>query len=284
MATVWTEEEKDKTETLRKRCGDLLAKLGEDYPKHKVDGMLIRFLRARNHDLTKSTEFLRNHLEWRIENLPIDLEDVRDELMKGKYGIAGYDLGGNPCICIHQQKMGPHTYDDIEVVKKVCLFATRCVSFCHISALPSLLLSRPPPPPPPPPPHHPQQSIVFALEWLCDNKVAPDGKFSVVYSRVNCTPENSDVDWVKAVAPLLQNHYPERLYKAYLAPAPWIMRGVWNMVKYFFDPNTRSKIELWADPDGLTEFIDRETLDDAFNADLVDPSILFDQLGAGGDE
>ena len=45
------------------------------------------------------------------------------------------------------------------------------------------------------------------------------------------------------------------------------------MVKYFFDPNTRAKIELWSDPDGLTEFIDRQTLDDAFNADLVDPSI-----------
>ena len=191
MVTEWTEEEKDKTETLRKRCGDLFAKLGDEYPKHKIDGMLIRFLRARNHDLAKSTEFLRSHLEWRIENLPIVLDqDVRDELMKGKYGIAGYDLGGNPCICIHQQKMGPHTYDDIEIVKK---------------------------------------SIIYALVWLCDNKVAPDGKFSVVYSRVNCVPENSDVDWVKAVAPLLQNHYPERLYKAYLAPAPWIMRGVWNV-------------------------------------------------------
>ena len=187
MVTDWTEEEKDKTETLRRRCKDLISELGEDYPKHKVDGMLIRFLRARDCDVTKATVFLRDHLKWRLENFPIAIDDVRGELLKGKYGIAGYDLAGHPCICIHQQKMGPHTYDDIEVVKK---------------------------------------SIVFALEWLCDNKVAPDGKFSVVYSRVNCVPENSDVEWVKAVAPLLQNHYPERLYKAYLAPAPWVMRGV----------------------------------------------------------
>ena len=62
-----------------------------------------------------------------------------------------------------------------------------------------------------------------------------------------------------------------------LALSVWVK--IWNMVKYFFDPKTRAKIELWSDPDGLTEFIDRETLDDAFNADIVDPSILFKEAG-----
>jgi hypothetical protein len=57
------------------------------------NGQLVRFLRARNHDIDKAEPFLRAHLEWRARTLPIYPRDVYDELVKGTVILLSAPFG-----------------------------------------------------------------------------------------------------------------------------------------------------------------------------------------------
>jgi hypothetical protein len=41
---------------------------------------------------------------------------------------------------------------------------------------------------------------------------------------------------------ILQRHYPERLYRAYVCNPPWVFSTFWAVIKPFVDPVTKTKI------------------------------------------
>ncbi|KAL3942700.1 MAG: hypothetical protein SGBAC_003145 [Bacillariaceae sp.] len=43
---------------------------------------------------------------------------------------------------------------------------------------------------------------------------------------------------------VLQKHYPERLYRAYICNPPWIFRGFWKVIGPFVDPVTKQKLQF----------------------------------------
>lgn len=43
---------------------------------------------------------------------------------------------------------------------------------------------------------------------------------------------------------LLQKHYPERLFRAYICNPPWIFDGFWKVIQPFIDPVTKEKIQF----------------------------------------
>lgn len=83
---------------------------------------------------------------------------------------------------------------------------------------------------------------------------------TVLFSRVDATKENGDQDWLKLVGGLLQANFPERLHKAIVGPMPMWARAIWGVVKYFFDPVTRGKVELWGGIDGFSSAVAAENL------------------------
>lgn len=188
---------------------------------HVTWGMLVRFLRARSHDLDLAESFLRTHLEWRNETFPIEPVDIADELLKGKYLFLGRDLGGAPCILIDSTRLGAHTYEDFDNM---------------LSAM------------------------VYAIDQMCEVHLGPLGLFTVIYSRVGANLNNLDLPWCKGVADLLQDNYPERLNRAVVVPCNLAFRCLWRVVKPLFDPKTADKITLLDGSKRIQELVGIEVI------------------------
>jgi len=59
---------------------------------------------------------------------------------------------------------------------------------------------------------------------------------------------------------ILQNHYPERMYKAYICNPPMAFRAFWMMLQPFLDPITREKINFCHGKAGVTKVAERYDL------------------------
>lgn len=77
-----------------------------------------------------------------------------------------------------------------------------------------------------------------------EEQLGPLEKITVIFSRIKSGRENTDLDWTKECGAVFQNHYPERLHVAAVAPINLVFRGIWQVAQLFFDPATRSKIVL----------------------------------------
>jgi len=55
---------------------------------------------------------------------------------------------------------------------------------------------------------------------------------------------------VKHTLLILQGHYPERMFRAYIADPPMVFRGFWKVIKHFIDPATLDKIAFCTGEEG----------------------------------
>ncbi len=49
---------------------------------------------------------------------------------------------------------------------------------------------------------------------------------------------------------ILQNHYPERMFRAYICDPPLVFRTFWSIIKHFVDPMTLEKVAFCAGKEG----------------------------------
>ena len=61
-------------------------------------------------------------------------------------------------------------------------------------------------------------------------------------------------------ASIFSDNMPETLHAALLYPCGFVLRGIWAVVKYFFDYKTRQKIHMLGSADDFKEFVDPENL------------------------
>jgi hypothetical protein len=184
-------------------------------------GTCVRYLRARDGVVKDALPFLLNHFKWRLETFPVGAAEVREELLKGKYElIEGRDLAGNVTLVVHGKNLGTHTYTDL-------------VNVTH--------------------------AVAYAFERLTEG-LGPLEKFTTVYSRVDCSSKNLDLPWAKMIATMLQNNYPERMYKAMVFPSNFAFDLIWRIARLFFDAKTADKITLLADGKDLLKYIPADTL------------------------
>lgn len=184
-------------------------------------GMAVRFLRARKGDVDAAAAMLEASLAWRASALPIDVDTVREEIVKEKIvTLPERDKHGRVVVLIRANRLGKHTYDDLAVAEK---------------------------------------AAVFFMEYLEKSVLGPLEKLAVVFSRLppNHAP---DMDWTRAVATMLQANYPERLGVLYVAPVHIAFRAVWNVAKFFFDPVTRAKVHLRRDASAFADLLGDDAL------------------------
>lgn len=65
---------------------------------------------------------------------------------------------------------------------------------------------------------------------------------------------------LKIMAGGLQDNYPECLGCVYVYNAPWIIGGIWSMIKAWLDPVVASKVQFINNAKALSEFIDINTI------------------------
>ena len=192
------------------------------FPPGEVDKATARrFLTARQWDMTKSTQLLKDHLQWkRAFNCPVDPKSCLGELIKGKTFLHGQDLDGNALVYHFCRKQDPSERDLQETVR----------------------------------------SVVFWAEQCENPEFSKTGKITLLFVRSGISGRNADPKLAKAIAPILQNNFPERLDKILVYPRDMSFNAMWFAAQFALDANTRMKVTPISDQYELFSYISPENL------------------------
>ncbi|KAL9182560.1 hypothetical protein ACHAXT_013212 [Thalassiosira profunda] len=95
--------------------------------------------------------------------------------------------------------------------------------------------------------------LVYHLERAisCTRKTSGREKVCIVigyqgFKLTNAPPMST----VKHTLTILQGHYPERMYRAYICDPPLVFRSFWGIIRHFVDPATLEKIAFCTGKEG----------------------------------
>eukprot|EP00879_Flechtneria_rotunda_P011394 GHRR01011901.1.p1 GENE.GHRR01011901.1~~GHRR01011901.1.p1 ORF type:complete len:280 (+),score=62.06 GHRR01011901.1:132-971(+) len=163
------------------------------------EACLQRYLRARNGDVTKAAAMLKATLEWRKEQKVDDmkLEEFANMryMREGWVYVDGNDADGRSVVMFRKRK------DKLPLSESDQYL--RFMTFVIETAVKNMKNGQ-------------EQWI-----WILD---------LAAYSPTNAPPLSITL----SVLQLLANHYPERLYKAYVVNAPSIFQLAWKVRKFLF--------------------------------------------------
>lgn len=171
---------------------------------------MYRYLRARNNDFEQATTMLDNTLLWReefgLDSIHTWKEIMLKENVTGKAYVRGRDKQNRPIVWMKPKF--ENTYEHDGNIKHLVYNLERAVCCGEANG--------------------------FA-----------DGKLCLIidfegYSIMNAPPMKTSMETLN----ILQNHYPERLAKAYLVRPPWIFHSFYSLISPFIDAVTKEKIVM----------------------------------------
>jgi len=183
------------------------------------DATLMRFLRARSMDVTKSAKMFVDHQKWRREYFPlghVQEDEIKDEIAAKKFYMQGRDRQGRPLGLFVAKRHS--SSKSLEPFKKIC---------------------------------------TFLLDKLIVSLPAGEERFSMIADLKSVKFKNLDVRGWLAAYDCLQAYYPERLGRVYVLNAPTIFWGAWKVMVPFLDPVTRAKI-MFVDEGAVEETLLRD--------------------------
>jgi len=188
------------------------------------DRLILRFLQGNKFHYEKTLKSLEEHIEWRINSLPVDSEEIEELAKSGIIYFFGRDKGYRPVLHINVKKM--------------------------IDAnLPNETLVR---------------LGIFILEFGLKNLFVA-GKVETMIVVIDMTDVGTisiPVSSLKTISEMLQNNYRARLYKQYILNTPFLVKGIWAIVKGFLEEFTVAKINiLGSDYTPLYEQVDKAQLE-----------------------
>uniref|UniRef100_A0A7S2HGU9 CRAL-TRIO domain-containing protein n=1 Tax=Helicotheca tamesis TaxID=374047 RepID=A0A7S2HGU9_9STRA len=215
-------------EVEKKGVEDILAALTDDEKSRLPDEhTALRHLRGEKGDAAVATKKLKATLQWRkefgVEKLVKCFEEGGDEEMRnvmslenktGKCYVRGYDKEGRAVL--YMRPVLENTKDEIGQMRHLVYNIERAIA--------------------------------------CTKRKSGLEKYNIIIDykgfRIRDAPPMSTTKHTLAI---LQNHYPESLYRAYLFNPPMIFRTFWTMIHPFLDPVTKKKILFCHGKAGLKE-------------------------------
>jgi hypothetical protein len=197
------------------------------------DSLFARYLRARTTvkaaiDAIVKTILWRN--EFKIKEMQTEWKDVlMNENSTGKMYIRGFTKSGNAIL--YMRPKYENTKDHNGNMKHLVYHMERAIAIMNK-----------------------QEKGVEKIVLLIDY----DG-----FSIFNAPPMKTSMETLS----ILQNHYPERLARAYCIKPPFIFNMFWKAIYPFIDPVTKDKIVMVHDNKILTETIDPAVLEKSLGGD-----------------
>lgn len=215
------------TEEQNTKINELRTLILDDYKKKwpvvTQDMTLYRFLQARKWVVVNALEMLTNHLEWRQKTYPIPKSKwINDPFFtKGSCLLgSGIDSGGRPILVMKSGRFP---------------VAERNLENC-VDGFIALLT---------------EMSNIYGLHT----------RFTILYDRQNFVKkDNLDLDLLKAIAKIFSDNSPESMERTCVYPCGPILRGLWQIVKWFFDPVTRNKVSMLGSPEAFKEYVPPDQL------------------------
>ncbi|KAN0032832.1 hypothetical protein ACTFIV_006759 [Dictyostelium citrinum] len=168
------------------------------------DMLLLRYLRARDYDLSLSFNLLKNTLEWRNKYKPYEItaESLSYEASSGKQYVFGKSLGRS---VIYLRPVRENTKNHENQIRLMVYNIERAISLMDKS--------------------RGHEQIVLLIDFKD-------------YSIRNAPPMSVS----KQTLQILSDHYPERLGNAFLVETPFIFNVFWTTISPFINKVTYKKI------------------------------------------
>ena len=182
------------------------------------DQVLAMYLIARQNDIEKAKHMLEKALRWKERRWPVLKRDCISEVNTGKLYVHGTDKEGRPLL-----------------VYRVCLHDPKKRDLETMA-----------------------RSVVWWTEQALSRLPGDKTQISVIFDRTDGSAANQDHEFYKQFLTLFADQCPERLHKAIVYPCGLVFWAFWNVMKWFLDPVTRSKVHTCMYLSGVQEHVDDE--------------------------
>jgi len=189
-------------------------------------GALIRYLRARKWNLEAAEEMIRKTAAWRKAyglwevraGSGKDILEIQN--VTGKIYVRGFDLEGRPIIVI---KPRHENSSDVKGMLLNSVYAMERAVACI---------------------ERYENEALRTGTFVMDGKVTSTGKFVVLiecneFSISNMPSPSVGSEFIT----IMQNHFPERLGRAFLINPPYVFMLLYNALAMFMDPITLEKFQ-----------------------------------------
>jgi len=190
--------------------------------KYFDDAQLLCHLRARNWNIVKSLEMIRETLRWRREIKPwtITTDEVEVHFKSGKNYHNGWDVHNRPVVVMRVRYDEPG--DNPGKIKTILFQMERSLRLIEKMKKESG--------------EELQSTISLAT-------TPPNEQVAWIFDMKKFAKKDVDIPLSKELAFVL-DHYPEKLGACYIVDPPVLFRAFWKMVRGFVDEKTRRKVNF----------------------------------------
>jgi hypothetical protein len=184
---------------------------------------LMRFLVARNFDISKASEMMQKAIKWHLEVRPadIDLSKMSHIIETQRFYIPGFDKKGQACLVIKVKNHIPKQFPLEDMT-------TYSVAIIH--------------------------------KIIRKSEQNGQMRFSVIMDRQGASRSNQDIAFSSSFVQVVLNNYPERLAMFAVIEPNWVFKIAFTAVRLFLSQATLDKIKLLGGLDELKQWFDDDQM------------------------
>ncbi|RDW63658.1 hypothetical protein BP6252_11203 [Coleophoma cylindrospora] len=214
--------------------------------KHEdPDMVLVRFLRARKWHVKNALAMLTAAVAWRSEEVRVD-----DDIMRnGEEGALKATRSADPAArklgedFLAQMRMGKSFMHGCDKEgRSICLIRAR-LHKPGAQSTESL-----------------ERFQVFLTELGRIVSVAPNNTVCLIFDLGGFSMANMDYAPIKLLIKCFEGNYPESLGIVHVYRAPWIVNGIWRIIRGWLDPVVAKKVKFVGSVKELEEYIPRKQI------------------------